>query len=104
MIALRDVVWRHMAGRAGTRISKSVTRAASANRTATKTGKSGSVGDDAVAPVALGAIERLVGALENARCVVVGGVERGNADRDRDLDRLGALRNPERLRRDPPAQ
>src|SRR2546430_9298147 len=92
-----------MAGCAGTRVSKSVTRAASANRTATKTGKSGRVGDDAVPSIALGAIQRLVGALENARRVVVGGVERGDSDRDGDVDRLGALRNPQRLRCAPPS-
>src|SRR5689334_13676365 len=56
--------------------------------------------DHAVAAVVLGAVERGVGALEHVGDRLALAFQRGDADRDRDLDALGALVNRERLARD----
>src|SRR3954468_24157722 len=60
------------------------------------------VGDDAIASVPFGAIEGLVGALQNGRGGIVSG-KRRKSDRERDVDRFGALVDGERLTRDAPA-
>ena len=60
------------------------------------------VSDDAISSVALGAIERLVRALENGRGVVIDRIEGRKPDRDRHLDVPGALRDRERFGGDAP--
>src|SRR5262249_22130790 len=69
-----------------------------------QTSPSRRVRDDAVAAVVLGAVERVVGALEHVADRLALLFQRGNADRDRDLDALGALVDRERLARDGTAQ
>src|SRR2546423_13542103 len=49
------------------------------------------VGHHTVAAIALGAVERLVGPLEQGLRTILGGAERRNADRDGDIDRGRAL-------------
>src|SRR5258708_30313070 len=55
------------------------------------------VRDHAVAAVMLGAIERVVGALEDIADGLALAVQRRQPDRDRDLDALGSLADHERL-------
>src|SRR5215216_8122828 len=61
------------------------------------------VGNHAVAAIAFGAVERLVGALEESSCVALARTESGDADRDRDVHAGRALLNQERLAGDSPA-
>src|ERR1700742_3626281 len=64
--------------------------------------RSGGVRNHAITAVALGAIERLVGALEDRSGSVVH-AERRKPDRERHVDRLGALIDREWLAGNPPA-
>src|SRR5260370_42130665 len=65
---------------------------------------SGGVRHHAIAAVALGAIERLVGALEHIGRGIIRLPERGETDRDRHLHAALAFADREGLRRDAPAQ